>query len=132
MRVVLGNRDARDLVAMPREVAQQIHDDADDTRYIPPDAEVDDIAGTVRVSAPVSGTRATLVDLPGGVTLAAAFAIITAPGGVWAAHTHRLDSTPAWVAADSDSLAALLADHFGAQVRELDVEQVAATFGGAP
>lgn len=131
MRVVLGNRDARDLVALAREEAQRVHD-ADDDRYIPPDAEVDETAGTVRVSVPATGTRATLVDLPGDVTLASAFAIITAAGGVWAAHTHRPDATPAWVASDSDSLAALLADHFGVEVRELDAEQVAATFGGAP
>lgn len=53
---------------------------------------------------------------PDGHTVGAAFADVTASGGVWTAQSP--DEKPAWVASDSSGLAALLGEHYGVPVRE--------------
>lgn len=131
-RVVLGNRDARSLVTVAAEVGRAAHDDDGDDRYVPAGGEfADEAAGTVQLSTPAPGRLATLVLLPDGTRLGEAFTTVTAPGGAWAANVHTPGASPAWVASDNGSLAALLAEHYGCEVRELDEAEVATTFGAA-
>lgn len=119
-RVVLGNRDARNLATVAAAVGWAADADPADPRYVPAVGEVDEVAGTVQLSVPAPGKRATLVVLPASTRLGEAFATVTAPGGVWAAQVHTPGAVPAWVASDNASLAALLGEHYGCEVRELD------------
>lgn len=67
---------------------------------------------------PVEGSRETAIDVPDEYTLAQGFMAITHPQGVWA--NHAVEGTvPTFVASDSAALAALLADHFDIEIREL-------------
>ena len=97
MRVVLGNRDA---ASYPADSEPVVHE---------------------------PGKRATTIDVDeDAYNLAAAFRVITDPGGVWAAHStgpgtgHDEQATPAWVASDNPQLADLLAAHFDCPVRNLE------------
>jgi len=63
----------------------------------------------------LKGGRETLVNFPDDWTLAQAFVALTAPNGIWANHS---DAPAAWVASDSEGLAALAAEHFGCKVRK--------------
>ncbi len=66
----------------------------------------------------VKGKLRTEVVLPEGTRLGEAFAVITARDGVWANHTLGDDTAPAWVASDNDTLATLLAEHYGCEKRD--------------
>lgn len=69
------------------------------------------------------GKRATRVDIPDDMPLGQAFTAITSPQGVWAHHAKD-GAVPAWVASNSDGLAALLAEHFGGiEVRDLELDE---------
>ncbi len=64
--------------------------------------------------------RATVIDFPDGTSLAEAFTNVTHAQGVWTNHATE-GAQPAWVASDSPSLAALLAEHFGGiEIRDLE------------
>jgi hypothetical protein len=66
------------------------------------------------------GKRATTIDFPEGMSLGDAFVNVTHPHGVWANHATE-GAAPAWVASDSQGLAALLSEHFGGiEIRELE------------
>lgn len=71
---------------------------------------------TVRTVLP-EGKRCTTVQAPEGATLGEVFTSITASGGVWDYHS---DGDPAWVASTSPTLAALLGEHYGCEVRDPD------------
>lgn len=61
---------------------------------------------------------ATEVHLPDDIKTGEALTLITAPQGVWAAHS---DSPAAWVECDAmPGLAAVLAEHFGCEVKAGD------------
>lgn len=127
VRVVLGNRDARNLDTHAIDKARAIDKDTHDPRRL---HDEDEERGLARLSVPVAGKQATLVVLPPGTTLAEAFLTVTAPGGVWASSTHGAGSTaPAWVASDEEALAVLLVSHWGCPRRDLDEEALAAVFG---
>lgn len=74
--------------------------------------------GEVTDRSAVKGKHRTEVTVPDGTRLGDAFAAITAGDGVWANQTLSADATPAWVASDNDSLATLLADHYGCEKRK--------------
>lgn len=97
MRVVLGNRNA-------------VH-----TVQKAVDGELQDV-----VEKMSRGKRATEIDIDDDYGMSRAFVTITDPRGVWAAHSTP-GATPAWVASDNAGLATLLGEHFGCEVRELDV-----------
>lgn len=61
----------------------------------------------------------TEVRLPDDTTLAEAFVIVTAPDGVWENHKPTKKAKPKWVASDSRGLTELLAEHYGAEAREV-------------
>lgn len=128
-RLVLGNRDARNLVTVGAQVARSRHvDPADPARL----HAVDDAAGTGELSVPIEQNTATIVVFPADASLGDMFTDVTKPGqGVWSAHTHTDTSKPAWVASDSAGLASLLAEHYGCPVRDLNEDEVVATFGGS-
>jgi hypothetical protein len=65
------------------------------------------------------GKRATVIDFPEGTSLTEALRAVTDPSGVWANHAAE-DAKPAWVASDNDSLAVLLAEEYGCDVRDLE------------
>lgn len=68
------------------------------------------------------GKRATAIDIPDDVSNIAALNAIVHEQGVWAAHAAE-GAKPAWVASDSPTLAALLAEHYGdIAIRELEKE----------
>ena len=67
------------------------------------------------------GKRCTTVTPPDDAKLSEIFTAITAPGGVWGAHSDA--PAPAWVASTNPQLAALLADHYGCPVREPDPQE---------
>jgi hypothetical protein len=96
VRVVLGNRDAA------------IHPSP---------------ADPVEVEVQPRAKRATVFDdnPDDGHTLGQLFTSITHPTqGVWASHAVE-GSKPAWVASDSEGMAALLAEHYGGiEIRELE------------
>lgn len=100
MQVVLGNRNA----------VHQVR-------------TVDDEGTIVEVREPLKGKQATRIDIPDELSLSDAFlAVAKAEGGVWASHSAE-GATPAWVAADSEGMAALLAEHFGGiEIRPLEDE----------
>jgi hypothetical protein len=89
--VFLGNRDA---------VEVRRGDDGTEVRTVLP-----------------AGKRCTTVTPPAGTPLAEIFTTITAPSGVWRAHS---DGPPAWVASTDPALAQLLAAHYGCEVRDPD------------
>jgi hypothetical protein len=70
------------------------------------------------------GKRATVIEIPDGVSLADAFRSITGTGGVWQAHAHPVRGEvppPAWVASDDAALASLIAAQYGGiEIRELE------------
>lgn len=68
-----------------------------------------------RVAA--KGKLRTDVELPDGTSVGEALRVITAADGVWANHAAE-GAKPAWVASDSPGLAAVLAEHFGCEVRD--------------
>lgn len=118
MIVVLGNRDARDLIYSPLDEARRRDADSDDPGRI-----YDHNDETARLSIPAKGKRATWVGpFPEGVSLGEAFTTIIAANGVWVNQTHSDDSKPAWVASDSPGLAALLGEHYDCEVRELEYD----------
>jgi hypothetical protein len=94
MRLVLGNRHATD------------SEDNGETRVVLP-----------------KGKRATVVEVPDEVSLSDAFTAITAPGGVWATHATE-GATPAWVASDNPTLAAIVASHFGGHEGPIEVRDL--------
>ena len=57
----------------------------------------------------------THVDAPPNKSVLQVAHEITAPTGIWASHSP--DEAPAWVASDNDALAAILADHYGCEIR---------------
>lgn len=63
----------------------------------------------------------THVDAPAHKSVLQVAHEITAPGGIWAAHSP--DDAPTWVASDNAALAALLADHYGCDVRPFTTEE---------
>lgn len=65
------------------------------------------------------GKRATIIEPDDSRTIGQVFREITDPAGAWAYHSTE-GSKPAWVASDSESLAALLAEHYGCEVRALE------------
>jgi hypothetical protein len=73
---------------------------------------------TVRV--PLDGKRCTRVEFPAGTATAEAIATLTAPTGVWAAHSDS--PNPAWLACTDPGLAAAMAAIWGCEVREPDPE----------
>lgn len=91
--------------------------------------------GVTRFALP-KGKRATVIDIPEEATIYDALVAITAPDGVWAAHTSVTDEKtgeltaldrngkphrPAWVASDDPALASVLAAHFGGiEIRDLE------------
>lgn len=120
MKVVLGNRDARNLVTVGLEAARAAHADPKDPRYIPDQGGVDADAGVALLSTPLAGKTATVVEVPDDVPLVEALTTITHPSGVWARNVHDAAARPAWVAGDSPALVAALAEHYGCPVRELE------------
>lgn len=72
----------------------------------------------------IAGKRCTTVVLPEGITLMDAVRDITAPQGVWAAHSDA--EAPAWVAADgpmAGAITAILAAQYpGIEVRDPEPE----------
>lgn len=128
-RVVLGNRDNRRLRLLPLADAKAADADAKDPRRL---FDVDDDSGLARVSEPVPGKHATLAVLPAGTPLLEAVQTMLAGSGVWARQTHTAgEKPPAWVASDMPALAALLAEHWGCDVRDIDEAEIAASFGEA-
>jgi hypothetical protein len=73
---------------------------------------------------PLPGKRCTRVVLPAGITLMDAVRDITAPQGVWAAHSDA--PAPAWVAADgplAEAVTQILAAQYpGIEVRDPEPE----------
>lgn len=73
---------------------------------------------------PIAGKRCTTVVLPEGITLMDAARDITAPQGVWAAHSDA--EAPAWVAAEgpmAGALTALLAAQYpGVEIRDPETQ----------
>jgi hypothetical protein len=72
----------------------------------------------------LAGKRATIVDTPDGQTIGETFKAVTDPGGIWATHTGGRDVSPAWVASDSPGLAQLLAEHYGADGKAIEVRDL--------
>lgn len=98
MRVVLGNRNA---VHTVRKVV---------------DGEIVDVSEKMP-----RGKRAAEFDLPDEWGIPRAFITLTEETrGAWASHANP-GAKPAWVASDSPGMATLLAEHYGCEVRELDV-----------
>lgn len=97
MRVLLGNRDAFNVVNVP-----------------------DGKGGITTERQRAAGNFRLDIDFPDGVGLSEAFANVTARNGIWANHTLGNDSKPAWVASDSAELASLIAAEYDCEVRELD------------
>jgi hypothetical protein len=140
-RVVLGNRDARNLLTVSIDAALARHHDEKDPATIwggldgdglP--ARRDDTAGLANLSEPVRGKRAVIAVLPDDreLSLDDAYTAFTAKDGVWSNQTHSDDSRPAWVASDWPELAQRLAAHWwGTAIRDIDEDEVAATFGEA-
>lgn len=123
MRVVLGNRAViiRTAVEPDQEAQREAEAAAKAGRA---DVVREGRRPTGRVTELVrsgpSGKQATVIDVADGTPLSEAFVAITNPAGVWAYHAAE-GKSPAWVASDSEGLAALLAEHFGGiPVRELE------------
>lgn len=69
------------------------------------------------------GSRVTTIVIPGGYSLIEAVSAVTAQDGAWNHHSSGDDpgdSQPDWVESDSDSLAQLLAEHFGCPIGRPD------------
>jgi hypothetical protein len=64
---------------------------------------------------PLPGKRVTTATPPEDHTLAETFTAITAAGGMW---DHHSDAPPAWVASTDPALAAVLAAHYGCELRD--------------
>jgi hypothetical protein len=99
--VYLGNRAAIEAVEDPDDV----------------EAAADEGRAVNRIRTPVKGKRCTTVVLaPGTKLMDAAYEITHATRGVWKAHSDA--DAPAWVASTDPALAQLLADHYGAELRD--------------
>lgn len=134
--VVLGNR-----AAIARTAVEPDPDSQADARAAAKREGVDAVRNDGRITElvrrGVRGKTFTLVDLGDEAPLGEAFTAVTSPGGVWAYHADQ-GARPAWVASDSEGLAALLAEHFGGiEVRPLEdpyqgrIGPVAAALGKA-
>ncbi len=76
----------------------------------------------VRVNAEFAGyrRRSTRITFPEGVGPRQAVTTVLDPArGAWAQHS---DGPPAWVASNSDSVARFIAEEFGCEVRQLDLD----------
>lgn len=99
--VYLGNRAAIEAVEDPDDV----------------DAAAADGRAANRIRTPLEGNRCTTVVLaPGTKIMDAAYQITNPTRGVWASHSDA--DAPAWVASTDPSLAQLLANHYGVELRD--------------
>jgi len=77
------------------------------------------ITQTRNQRTPIGEKRCTTVTPPDGMSLVAALTDITHPS-LWSAHSDA--PTPAWVASTNPALAALLAEHWGCELRDVEEE----------
>jgi hypothetical protein len=106
--VFLGNRGAVDTITDEKKLAkmspEQIAEQGIPRKQIP-------------IPVPKACTR---VNIEPGLKLLDAAATITGPDRIWA--RCSTDEAPAWVASSDPMLARVLADHYGCELREVELD----------
>ncbi len=119
-RVYLGNRGAISMVPDPTDSEEAAAAELRPIRKVPQPANGQQKNYTLVVyprDTPIMVAAANIIGLNGEAD------------GLWA--SHSTEPGPAWVASDWPMLSQLLAEHFGCEVREIELDHVASGDGDA-